>query len=413
MACDKDSPNKWSRPGGLIPKMVVHVFSALVLLLGLFGCNRHDGSDLQSGQRQPDLAVIFVEPKEVPVTFEFVAQVRSSRQVNIHSRVSGFLEKRVYTEGSLVKEGETLFLMDQKPLRAQLDRASAALARERAAFDVARQNLERVKPLAAANALSAKDLDDAVGRFQSTAAAVEQAKAAVEQAQLNLSYTVITTPVTGIAGAAEQADGTYLNPANSELTTVAVISPVYVNFSISENDRLRFRKQIADNLLIEPDDGNYVVEVVLADGSIYPHTGKVTFADPSFDPDTGTFLVRATVENPDGLLRPNQYAHVRIKGAVRPHAILVPQRAVMQSSKGHFVWVVDKEDKAEMRPVVVGEWQDTDWFIYEGLRAGDRVAVEGVLGLHPGMPVKVHPMAGKNGAAGTSPQGPAPETSGR
>ncbi|WP_281792521.1 efflux RND transporter periplasmic adaptor subunit [Desulforhabdus amnigena] len=342
-----------------------------------------------------DVAAITVNPKDVPVTYEYIAQVQSSRQVSIQARVNGFLERRVYTEGAIVKEGQILFLMDQKPFKVQLEQAKAALARQQAAFDVARQNLARVKPLAAANALSQKDLDDATGQFQSAAAAVEQAKATVEQAKLNLSYTVITSPVTGITSSAEQADGTYLNPSNSQLTTVTVISPAYVNFSISENDRLRYRDQVAKGLLIEPKDRKYIAEVVLADGSIYPHMGKVTFADPSFNARTGTFLIRSTVENPDGLLRPNQYVRIRLKGALRPNAILVPQRAVQQGSKGHFVWVVDKDDKAELRPVVVGEWHENDWFIYEGLHTGDRVVVDGVLPLRPGTPVKVNTLAEK------------------
>ena len=199
--------------------------------------------------RSPSLTVT---PRDVPVTFEYVAQVQSSRQVNIQARVNGFLDKRVYTEGEIVKEGQTLFLMDQKPFKAQLDQAKAALAQQEAALEVARKNLARVKPLAAANALSQKELDDATGQFQSAAAAVAQAKAVVEQAEFNLSYTVIKSPVDGITSFAQQADGTYLNLMNSQLTTVAVLSPSYVNFSLSENDRLRYHDEVAKGLLREP-----------------------------------------------------------------------------------------------------------------------------------------------------------------
>ena len=370
---------------------------ASAVLLVAFGCEKHEAARSQQEQRPVDVAATTVEPRDVPITFEYIAQVQSSRQVNIQARVNGFLDKRVYTEGAMVDEGQTLFVMDQKPFKVQLQQAEAALARQQAAFEVARQNLARVKPLAAANALSQKDLDDATGQYQSTAAAVEQAKATVEQAKLNLSYTVIASPVAGITSSAEQADGTYLSPSNSQLTTVTVLSPAYVNFSISENEWLQYRDQIANKLLIVPKDREYVAEVVLADGSIYPHTGKVTFAAPSFNAQTGTFLIRATLENPDGLLRPNQYVRVRLKGAIRPNAILVPQRAVQQSSKGHFVWVVDKESKAEQRPVVVGEWQENEWIIYEGLHPGDRVVVDGTLPLRPGTSLKVSPQVEKSG----------------
>jgi len=360
---------------------------ASVMTLVFLGCEKHEPA--RSGQRPVEVMVVTVTPQDVPVAFEFIAQVQSSRQVNIQARVSGFLDKRVYIEGSMVQEGETLFLMDQKPFKAQLDQAQAALARHEAALEVARLNLARVKPLTAANALSQKDLDDAIGQFQSGSAAVEEAKASVEVAKLNLSYTVITSPVTGISSYAQQADGTYLNPSNSLLTTVAVISPTYVNFSISENDWLKYRSQIAKGLLIEPKDKRLLAEVILPDGTLYPHTGEITFADPSFNAKTGTFLIRVTIENPDAVLRPNQYVRVRVKGLVRHKGILVPQRAVQQSSKGHVVWVVGDENKAEPRPVLVGQWHGNDWFINEGLQDGDQVVLDGVLLMRPGALLKV------------------------
>jgi len=321
--------------------------------------------------------------------------------VNIQARVNGFLDRRVYTEGAIVKSGETLFLMDQKPFQAQLDQSKAALAMQEAALEVARKNLARVKPLAAANALSQRELDDATGQFQSASAAVAQAKASVQEASLNLAYTIIKSPVDGITSYAQQADGTYLNPANSLLTTVAVTSPIYVNFSISENDRLKLHDQVAKGLLRAPKDQNYSAEIVLADGNIFPHTGLVTFANPMFNPQTGTFLVRVTVENPENWLRPNEYVRVRIKGAVRPNAVLIPQRAAQQAPKGHFVWVVGKENKVEPRPVSLGDSFDHDWFIYEGLRAGDQVVVDGALTLSPGALVKPGPLAEKAEKAGT------------
>jgi membrane fusion protein (multidrug efflux system) len=346
----------------------------------------------------PEVIVAQVTQQDVPVSFEYVAQTQSSRLVNIHARVSGFLEKRVYTEGAIVKEGDTLFLMDQKPFKVQLDQAQASLAKQEAAFVTARQNLARTKPLAAVNALSQKDLDDATGQYQAYAAAVEQAKAQVEQAKLNLSYTVITSPVSGITGAALQQDGTYINPQNSQLTTVEALSPMWVNFSLSENELQAYRDQVAKGKIISPKDASYEIEVILVDGSLFPNTGRITFASPSYNSQTGTFLLRASVENPDGVLRPNQYVRVRLKGAVRPQAILVPQRAVQQGSKGHFVWVIDKENKAEPRPVVAGDWHGSDWFISEGLTAGERIVVDGGLTVRPGAQVTV-----KQAAAASAP----------
>jgi membrane fusion protein (multidrug efflux system) len=361
------------------------VIAAWIAITVLSGCKKEQ----QAIAPPPEVTVIDIAQKDVPVSFEYVAQTQSSRQVNIQARVSGFLDKRVYTEGSIVKAGQVLFLMDKKPFQTQVSGAAAALARHKAAMETARLNLARTKPLTAQNALSQKDLDDATGSFESSAAAVDQAKAQLETAQLNLSYCTITSPVDGITSAALQQDGTYINIMNSQLTTVAVLSPMWVNFSLSENEMKDYRNQIAKGLLISPKNDNYVVEIILVDGSIFPYTGKITFAAPSYDSQTGTFLIRVNVDNPDNVLRPNQYVRVRLNGAIRPRAILVPQRAVQQGSKSHFVWVLGKDNTVEQRPVVVGDWHGNDWFISEGLKAGETVVTDGVLSLRPGAPVKV------------------------
>jgi membrane fusion protein (multidrug efflux system) len=305
--------------------------------------------------------------------------------------VSGFLDKRMYVEGSVVKTGQVLFQMDQKPFQAQVDAAAAAMQRNQAAMEVAKANLARTKPLAAQNALSQKDLDDATGQYEQTAAAVEQAKAQLEEAKLNLSYTTIVSPVDGVSSYAVVADGTYLNPQNAQLTTVSVLTPMWVNFSVSENDLERIRNEVKAGTLKLPDGGLFTVEIEMVDGSIFPFTGRITFADPNYNPATGTFLLRATVNNPSGVLRPNQYVRARLLGATHPNAIVVPQRAVQQGAKGHFLWVVNKQDEAELRPVTVGDWRGQEWLITEGLQPGDRVIVDGTQRLTAG--VKVQPTA--------------------
>jgi membrane fusion protein, multidrug efflux system len=324
-----------------------------------------------------EVSTLTVQPRDVEISREYIAQTQSSQAVNIQARVSGFLDKRVYTEGAVVKAGQVLFRMDPKPFQAQLDAANAALQRNQAAMTVAKQNLDRTKPLAAKNALSQKDLDDATGQYEQSAAAVEQSKAQVTSAQLDLSYTVISSPVTGVSSYAVVADGTYLSPQNSQLTTVSVLTPMWVNFSLSENEFLRIQNDIRDGRLKVPPGGNMMVEIVQPDGSLFPFTGKITFADPSYNPQTGTFLIRATVANPKGVLRPNQYVRARLKGAVRPNAILVPQRAVQQGAKGHFAWVLNSQGKAEQRPLVVGDWYGDNWFVNEGLAPGDQLVVDG------------------------------------
>jgi membrane fusion protein (multidrug efflux system) len=370
---------------------------AAVSLPWLAGCGKEKAAP-EAGRAAAVTAVV-VTRRDAPVSYEFVAQTQSSRQVNIQARVSGFLEKRVYEEGSVVKEGQVLFLMDTRPFQAQVDGQKAALAKQLAGLEVARANLERTRPLTAENALSQKDLDDATGQFHSYEAAVEEAKARLESAQLDLSYCTIVSPVAGITGAAQQQDGAYISPQNSLLTTVAVLSPMWVNFSVSENQMQSMRDQVAKGLVRPPERGEHEVEVLLADGSLFPHRGRITFASPAYNAATGTFLLRASVDNPEGFLRPNQYVRARLNGAVRPAAIVVPKRAVQQGAQGHFVWVVSGDGTAQPRPVQVGSWKGDDWFISEGLQEGDRVIVDGVLGLRAGAAVEVSE-AGSAPAAG-------------
>ena len=356
-----------------------------MLLVG--GCGKEEKKE---AARPPvEVTALTVAPRDVPITSVFVAQTQSSQAVNIAARVSGFLDKRVYTEGAVVKAGQVLFRMDQKPFQAQVDAAAAALQRNQAALEVAQANLARTKPLAQQNALSQKDLDDAQGQYEQAAAAVAQSKAQLESAQLDLSYTTITSPVDGVSSFAAVADGTYVNAQNSQLTTVSVLTPMWINFSISENEMERIRGQVQKGLLRLPEGNQFVVEIELVDGTLFPYKGRITFADPSYNSQTGTFLIRASVDNPKGVLRPNQYVRTRLQGAIRPNAILVPQRAVQQGAKGHFVWVVNKDGKAELRPVVVGDWYGDSWFIAQGLAAGDQVVVDGALRLAPDAPVKV------------------------
>jgi membrane fusion protein (multidrug efflux system) len=291
----------------------------------------------------------------------------------------------------VVKAGQVLFEMDKKPFQAQVDGATAALQRHEASLEVARTNLARTKPLVELNALSQKDLDDARGQFETSAASVAQSKAQLDSAQLDLSYATITSPVDGISSFSAVADGTYLDAKNAQLTTVSVLSPMWINFSLSENGMERIRQEEKQGLLKPPEDDHYTVEIELIDGSLFPQKGKINFAAPSYNADTGTFLIRAVVDNPNGILRPNQYVRTRLVGATRPNAILVPQRAVQQSAKGHFVWIVSQSDKAEPRPIVVGSWHGDDWFINEGLSSGDRVIVDGALRLVADTPVTVTP----------------------
>jgi membrane fusion protein (multidrug efflux system) len=351
------------------------------------GCSRHKPPAEAAGP--VEVAVMTVAPRDTPVSFEYVGQTESSHQVEIRARVSGFLDRRVYTEGSMVKAGQVMFQQDPKPFQAQLKAAEGALAEQVARLKVAEDNLAQVRPLAALKALSQKDLDDAMGQQQAAAAAVQTATANVETARLNLSYTTITSSIAGLSSYARVQDGAYVSPENSLLTYVEQKDPIWVNFTLSDNEMLAYRQQSQKGSLRLPPKGEYVVELILADGSIFPHQGRITFANANYDSQTGSYLLRATLPNAEGDLRPGEFVRVRVSGPVRVDAVLVPQEAVLQGAKGHFVVLVDKDSKAQIRPVQVGAWQGGNWFVDAGLSAGDVVVTDGVARLSPGAPVKI------------------------
>ncbi|WP_322093794.1 efflux RND transporter periplasmic adaptor subunit [Paraburkholderia bannensis] len=367
---------------------VARLCLSMGLVIGAAAC--HDKTPVASAPPPANVDVMNVALRDVPVVFDYVGQTESSQQVEIRARVSGFLEKRIYEEGSMVHQGDVMFQMDRKPFQAALDAARAEYAQQKARLDTAQANLNRVKPLVAKNALSQKDLDDSIGQQQAAAAALEQARANVTSASLNLGYTTITAPVTGLSSYAKKQDGSYIDASNSLLTYVAKLDPMWINFSLSENEMLTLRKQTANGTLKVPEMGKLEAQIVLADGSTYPYTGRIAFADASLSDKTGTYLIRAEVPNPKGSLRPGQFVRIKLYGADRANAIAVPQNSVIQGPRGAFVWTVDKDNKAQQRSIETGEWNGNDWVVSSGLHAGDRVVVDNTLRLMPGAPVNPH-----------------------
>lgn len=350
----------------------------------------------QTPARPPTpVTVVEVKPESTPATFEFTGKTASSRQVEINARVEGYLEKIAYVEGSLVKTGQLLFQLDPKPFQAALDNAKANLAQQDALLTRARQNLARVKPLAKQNAVSQRDLDDATASVLASEAQVQAAKASVEQAQLNLGYTTIKSPLNGLSSSSNYREGALIRAggSGSQLTTVVQIDPMWVNFGVGENEVLKIRAQEAAGQLKGPGIGKVEVELILADGATYPQKGQITYTDPVVNAQTGTYNIRAVVPNPDNQLSPGQFVRVQIKGAFRPNAIMVPQVAVMQGPSGKFVFVVGPDNTAVPKPVQVGDWYGDQWIINSGLQAGDRVVVDGAVRLQPGAPVQIKPAA--------------------
>jgi membrane fusion protein (multidrug efflux system) len=362
--------------------------TALVCTVLVVGCKKEQTS--VAPIQTIEVTAVKVEPRDVPITFEWVAQTESSRQVEIRARVEGILEKRIYKEGAVVQEGQVMFEMERKPFEARLDAAKAELGQQEARLANARQTLERVQGLSEKNVVSRQDLDDATNSERAAAASVEAAKAKVAEAELNLGYTTIRSPITGLSSFATKHDGSYISGgADSMLTYVAALDPMRVNFSVSENQVLRVREEIKAGRLVVPPDDAFDVEVLLADGRVHPQKGEVTFSDLAFSRETGTFLIRAEVPNPQGDLRPGQFVRARLLGSVRPKAILVPKRAVLQGAQGSFVWVIGPEGKAELRPIELGDWHDDEWFVNEGLRPGEMVVVDGGIKVQPGAKLQV------------------------
>ena len=342
-----------------------------------------------------EVVAMTVVPKTIPVSAPFVAQTQSSHQVDVMARVSGFLEKISYKEGEPVREGQVMFQIDRKPFQAQVDSVKAEVESRKAQLWTAKANLDRIRPLAEQNAASKSDLDNATGSFQAAEAGLAEAKARLQKAELDLGYTIIKSPVSGLAGQSLLRDGAYVgaNSATAKLTYVAKLDPIWVDFSISQNESDRIRGEMSSGRMTKPKNNYYPLTLELSDGALYPQTGKLNFADPTFNKETGTYLIRGEIANPKGVLKPGMFVKAFVKGLERPNAILIPQKAVQQTPNGHVVYVASDKGTAELRPVTVGEWVGQEWLITSGLQAGDKVIVEGFQKLAPGAPVKIVPPA--------------------
>jgi len=363
------------------------VFATLAVFL-ISGC---DGANSQppGGMPPPEVAVVTIEPKNIPASFEYTGQTAGSREVEVRARVTGILKKRNYAEGGNVAANQSLFTIDPALYDAALRRTEADLGAMQARLQQWRREVARLKPLYKAKAVSQKDYDDAVSNEAIAAADVKAAQARVVEARLNLEYTRVESPITGIAGRALRSEGNYVSGPDVLLTTVTQIDPIYVLFGISDQDRLKLHRESEAGRLVLPKDGQFDVQVKLAEGGLYAKTGKMNFTGVIVSGTTGTSEARAELPNPDGLLRPGQFVRVILGGAQRPNAILVPQRAVLEGPQGKFVYVVTSESKAEARPVELGDWQGDDWIVTAGLSPGDRVIFVGVMKIGPGAPVRV------------------------
>ncbi|MBK7954828.1 MAG: efflux RND transporter periplasmic adaptor subunit [Candidatus Accumulibacter sp.] len=375
----------------------VHAAAGLAgaLLLLAAGCDKQQAAP----PAPPVVQVVSVAQRDVPIYMEWIGSLDGDVNAVIRPQVTGYLIKQNYREGDLVKKGQALFEIDPRTFQAAVEEAKGLRAQQVARYDTTRANLARIKPLAAMNAVSQKDLDDATGSDLSAKAALEAAEASLQTAKLNLGFTKIASPVTGIAGIAKAQIGDLLSPSMpTELTTVSNVDPIKVYFNISEREYLRVAAA-AKAAGKKPE--HVPLELFLVDGSLYPFPGQTSVLNRQVDVSTGTFKVAALFPNPQNLLRPGQYGRVRATMAMEKGALLVPQRAVTEVQGRYLVAVVGADNKVDIRPVAVGERIGSDWIISKGLQAGEQVIAEGTQKVRAGMTVSPKPFVFEAPAAGT------------
>ena len=361
-----------------------------VVAVALAGCSKPPQAP--HGPPPAQVTTMVVQPRTLPVTYEYVGQTQGVKEVEVRARVTGILERRLFDEGSPVKAGQTLFTIDPKPLQAQAAQAAAEVARAQATVAQADRELARLKPLAEKRAVGQKEADDAQSNVDLARANMRAAQAKLDEVNLNLGYTKVVSPITGLSSRAPKSEGSLVTANDTLLTMVWQVDPIWVPFNVSEVEQLLLNRAVASGRLVLPKNNAFDVTVRLADGSTFPRKGTINFSDTRVNPSTGTYEMRAQLANGDGSLKPGQFVRVSLKGAVRKEALAVPQVAVLDGTQGKYVYVVAKDkdgkDIAQVRVVTLGAWTENDgvnlWIVESGLKAGDTVIVDGIARLQPG-----------------------------
>jgi membrane fusion protein (multidrug efflux system) len=361
------------------------VLAGFLVAIVLTGCEQGGANTPAAAQVMAGVPakVLEVAPQRVPIVVEAVGQVQGSKEVEVRARVSGILLKRLYNEGDFVRAGSSLFQIDPVPYQIALAQANAQIAQERARQEQTGREAIRLKALAEEKAISQKEFDDAISAQKMSSATLQAAEANLHQAELNLSYTLVTAPVSGIAGRMARSEGSLVTAGqdSSLLTTMNQVDPIWIRFSLSESDLAKLPGKRLDRVK------SAEVRLILPDGSSYPLQGRLNFAATQIDPRLATQELRAEFGNPRVQLLPGQFVRVRVVAGERENVFLVPQTAVIQTEKSFLVFTLDKDNKAAARPVQVGDWVGSDWIILSGLKPGDRVVLDNLLKLRPGATV--------------------------
>ena len=385
-------------------------FALLFLALSLaslgLGCASDSSGQAPEAMPAPELVVTKALSKDLELNIEYMGQVAGSREVEVRARVGGILLRRNYTEGKYVRQGELMFEIDPEPFKATLEQAKGALAQTEAKLAKARRDLARNQKLIVDGVISRKDYDDAKTDSETTEADVRAAKAKVREAELNLGYTKVTAPISGMTSKETRSEGSLISSTSeaSLLTTMTRVDPVYVNFSIPGSDALRYRKGRAEGKMFFSKGADYGVNLLLPDGTLYKQTGAINFLDAQVESTTGVVKARAELPNPDGELMPGQFVRVKLGGLMLKNAMLIPQRCVLQTQQGPIVWVVDESGVVQPRPLTLGVQSGSDYLVEQGLNPGEQVVVEGVIKVRPGMNVRVKQLEAASEAPASPPK---------
>ncbi|WP_210411821.1 efflux RND transporter periplasmic adaptor subunit [Noviherbaspirillum sp. UKPF54] len=358
-----------------------------LLISGLSACGEKKQDAAQHAPPPPEVSVIKLAATPVTLSQDYAAQTEAVEAVEIRARVGGIVERQAFKDGTPVKKGDLLFVIDQKPYSTALAQAKANLQQARASHLNSEQTLARFRKLIDSRAISQQDLEGAIAKERADAASVLSGEAQVRQAQLNLDYTAIRSPRDGLISRALIKPGGLVVASSTLLTTVYSQDPIYVGFTISEEKLAELQKQF--NLRDERKSPDFKLKLI--DGSDYRYSGKLNFVDAAVDPRNGTLPVRVVVPNPDGDLRPGQFMRVIVPGRSNPNAILVPQKAVQEIQGKRSVYVVGPDNKAMSRDIVANQRIGNDWLVEQGLKPGETVIVEGIAKVQPGATVKPVP----------------------
>jgi membrane fusion protein (multidrug efflux system) len=351
------------------------------------------------GPPPAEVSVEVVKSELLPVVLEYAARTAGYREVQVRAQVSGILKGRSYLEGSQVKQGEVLFRIDPRSYQAALAQAKGALAQEQARYRQTDRDLKRIRELQKKGYASDSELDRYISNYEQSKANLEAAQATVQARQIDLDYTTVVAPISGITSKEAVSEGSLMvasDPNASLLTQITQLDPIYVNYAYADREAGTLREAVQSGKVLLPANKKLTAEVLFGDGSVYPLKGEVDFTDSLIDKNTGTVSARAIVPNPEQNLLPGQFVRVRVSGMTRPDSMTIPERALAQGPKGNMVFVVDEAGIARARPVDTEFTVKGRWVIRTGIKVGDRVIVDGLIRVRPDQPVNVvEPTAAK------------------